>query len=229
MNTLSDFCKLGGGRGWWQQSSEMLSLISLFLIMLCFLPSVLFVLVVCVFSFFKLNVIFVGFQKRVKADIWVKLLPLTRNCPAFPSLFPCSHLEGSSQGGASGEEPTYQSRRWKRQGFNPWVRKIPWRSMVTHSSIFAWRISWTEEPGGLWAIGLQRIGHDLAYMNPTIQILPPQSIGWVLLSQFIWDLWDYLTVRWNSWNRLPSASICCKPLPDASSDPWVDDLRPYQR
>ena len=29
-------------------------------------------------------------------------------------------------------------------------------------------------------------------------------------------------------NRLPSASLCCKPLPDASSDPWVD-LRPYQR
>ena len=69
MNTLSDFCKLGGGRGWWQQSSEMLSLISLFLIMLHLLPSVLFVLVVGVFSFFKLNVIFVGFQKRVKANI----------------------------------------------------------------------------------------------------------------------------------------------------------------
>ena len=27
--------------------------------------------------------------------------------------------------------------------------------MATHSSILPWRISWTEEPGGLWSIGLQ--------------------------------------------------------------------------
>ena len=32
--------------------------------------------------------------------------------------------------------------------------------MVAHSSILAWRIPWTEEPGGLWSIGLQRAGHD---------------------------------------------------------------------
>ena len=34
--------------------------------------------------------------------------------------------------------------------------------MVTHSSILTWRIPWTEEPGGLWSMGLQRIGHDRA-------------------------------------------------------------------
>ena len=33
--------------------------------------------------------------------------------------------------------------------------------MAIHSSILAWRISWTEEPGGLWSMGLQRVGHDL--------------------------------------------------------------------
>ena len=32
--------------------------------------------------------------------------------------------------------------------------------MATHSSIFAWRIPWTEEPGGLPSTGLQRVGHD---------------------------------------------------------------------
>ena len=32
--------------------------------------------------------------------------------------------------------------------------------MATHSSILAWRIPWTEEPGRLWSIGLQRVGHD---------------------------------------------------------------------
>ena len=34
--------------------------------------------------------------------------------------------------------------------FNSWVRKIPLEEgMATHSSILAWRIPWTEEPGGL--------------------------------------------------------------------------------
>ena len=32
--------------------------------------------------------------------------------------------------------------------------------MASHSSIFAWKISWTEEPGGLWFMGLQRGGHN---------------------------------------------------------------------
>ena len=33
--------------------------------------------------------------------------------------------------------------------------------MATHSSILAWEIPWTEEPGGLQSMGLQRVGHDL--------------------------------------------------------------------
>ena len=32
--------------------------------------------------------------------------------------------------------------------------------MATHSSILAWRIPWTEKPGGLQFIGLQTVGHD---------------------------------------------------------------------
>ena len=32
--------------------------------------------------------------------------------------------------------------------------------MATHSSILARRIPWTEEPGGLWSIGSQRVGHN---------------------------------------------------------------------
>ena len=32
--------------------------------------------------------------------------------------------------------------------------------MATHSSILAWRIPWTEEPGGLQSIGPQRLGQD---------------------------------------------------------------------
>ena len=32
--------------------------------------------------------------------------------------------------------------------------------MATHSNILAWRISWTEEPGGLQSMELQRVGYD---------------------------------------------------------------------
>ena len=34
------------------------------------------------------------------------------------------------------------------------------KEMATHSSILAWRISWTEEPGGLHSMGSQRVRHD---------------------------------------------------------------------
>ena len=34
------------------------------------------------------------------------------------------------------------------------------KGMATHSSILAWRIQWTEEPGGLQRMGLQRVRHD---------------------------------------------------------------------
>jgi len=48
-----------------------------------------------------------------------------------------------------------------RDRFNPWVGKIPWRRAWQPTPIFfAWRIPWTEEPGGLQSIGSQRVKHD---------------------------------------------------------------------
>ena len=46
-----------------------------------------------------------------------------------------------------------------------WVRSLDQEDpleegTVTHSSFLAWRISWTEEPGGLQSMGLQRVGYD---------------------------------------------------------------------
>ena len=46
-----------------------------------------------------------------------------------------------------------------------WVQSLGWedpleKEMVTHSRILAWRIPWTEEPGGLQSIGSHRLGHD---------------------------------------------------------------------
>ena len=34
------------------------------------------------------------------------------------------------------------------------------KETATHSSILAWKIPWTEEPGGIEPMGLQRVGHD---------------------------------------------------------------------
>ena len=34
------------------------------------------------------------------------------------------------------------------------------KAMATHSSTLAWRIPWTEEPGGLPSMGSHRVGHD---------------------------------------------------------------------
>ena len=42
--------------------------------------------------------------------------------------------------------------------------------MGTHSSILAWRIPWTEEPGGLQSIGSHRVGCDLTGMHIILMI-----------------------------------------------------------
>ena len=46
-----------------------------------------------------------------------------------------------------------------------WVQSLGWedlleKEMATHSSILAWKIPWTEEPGRLQSMGSQRVGHD---------------------------------------------------------------------
>ena len=46
-----------------------------------------------------------------------------------------------------------------------WVRSLGWgdpleKRMTTHSSILAWRIPWTEKPGRLQSMVLQRVGHN---------------------------------------------------------------------
>ena len=56
--------------------------------------------------------------------------------------------ESTSQAGDTGDPGLIP-------GFNPLEE-----GMATHSGILAWRISWTEETGGLQSIGWQRVGHN---------------------------------------------------------------------
>ena len=74
--------------------------------------------------------------------------------------------------------------------------------LATHSGILAWRIPWTEEPGGLQSLELQRVGHDwngLAYTH-------------ALLKRHIW-----------------SGHPTCRDRSEAQAVKWVDHLDNKQR
>ena len=77
-------------------------------------------------------------------------------CPKIAYVFP---------GGLSGKEPACQCRRHKRCGFYHWrPEDLLEKETATHSSILAWRIPWTEEPGGLqfiWSQWVERYWSDL--------------------------------------------------------------------
>ena len=59
--------------------------------------------------------------------------------------------------------PAVQETRYPSLGWEDLLEK----EMATYSSILAWRILWTEEPGGLQSMGSQRVGHDLATNTDT--------------------------------------------------------------
>ena len=67
---------------------------------------------------------------------------------------------GSSMGFPSGSVVKNPPAMWET-----WVGSLGWEDplkegMETHSSILAWRIPWSEGPGGLQSMGSQRVGHD---------------------------------------------------------------------
>ena len=74
--------------------------------------------------------------------------------------------------------PAVQETQETRVQFLSWKDPLE-EGMVTHSSIPAWRILWTQEPGGLQSMGSQRVGHncsDLAYTkNQEIACLPASN------------------------------------------------------
>ena len=64
-----------------------------------------------------------------------------------------------------------------------WVQSLVWEDsleneMATHSSILAWRIPWTEAPGGLQSRGSQRVGHNWATKHSTQYLWPTSSCFW---------------------------------------------------
>ena len=47
--------------------------------------------------------------------------------------------------------------------------------IATHSTILAWRIPWTEEPGGLQSTGSQRVGHDCSNLAHPLSCMSPRK------------------------------------------------------
>ena len=92
------------------------------------------------------------------------------------------------------------------------------KEMATHSSILAWRIPWTGEPGGLQSMELQRVGHDLATKrhNDSFVLVScgggVQSLSCVRLFATPWTVAHQAPLsmgfsRQESWSGLP----CCPP------------------
>ena len=98
-----------------------------------------------------------------------------------------------------------------------WVRSLGRedpleKEMATHSSVLAWRIPWTEEPGGLQSMGLQRVRLDWADGNDDPICETAKEIQ--MQRTDFWTLWEKVSVGWferialkhvyyHMWNRSP--------------------------
>ena len=70
--------------------------------------------------------------------------------------------------------------------------------MATHSRILTWKIPWTEEPGGLQFMGLQRVGHDWAHMHWYTTIFfsfyyayPRNNLANAIKGTRLGDVWEH--------------------------------------
>ena len=73
-------------------------------------------------------------------------------------------------------------------GTETWVQSLGWednleKEMATHSSILAWKIPWTEEPGGLQSMGSQRVGHDWIWTH-TYAVISSKRLQQILNSTY---------------------------------------------
>ena len=90
------------------------------------------------------------------------------------------------------------------------------KEMATQSSTFAWRILWTEEPGGLLSMGSQRVGHDwgdLACMHACVREGNGNPLQYSCLEnprdKGAWQAAIYgVAQSWTWLKRLSSSRVC---------------------
>ena len=90
-----------------------------------------------------------------------------------------------------------------------WVRSLGWdepleEEMATHSRILAWRIQWTEEPGGLQTMGSQSVGHDLVTEHVCPGPLTSPTSG--LLGYLFVNIYFYSLI-WLCWVLVAACGI----------------------
>ena len=90
-----------------------------------------------------------------------------------------------------------------------WVQSLGWedpleKGMATHSSILAWRIPWTEEPGGLQSMRSQRVRHDWVTNTQSIlkEISPEYSLEGLMLKLQL-QYFGHLIWRTDSLEKTP--------------------------
>ena len=106
----------------------------------------------------------------------------------------------------SGKESACQCRRFRRLGFDPWIRKIPLeQGMAIHSSILAWKIPWTEEPGGLPSMGSHRVGYDWSELAAAAW--PVQVDEWQNPSQYCKVITPQLKINIKNSNHVTQKNI----------------------
>ena len=101
--------------------------------------------------------------------------------------------------------------------YGPTLTSILEEDTETHSSVLAWKIPWTEEPGGLQSMGLQRVGHypdtkHLTYMTTgkTIALTRQTCVGKAmpLLFNAVWVGHSFSSKEQVSFNLMGAVDIC---------------------
>ena len=107
------------------------------------------------------------------------------------------------------------------------------KGMATHSSILAWRIPWTEEPGGLQSRGLQRVRHDWATNIFTLltKVCIVKALVFPVVMYRHWELdhkeswalknWCFQTVVLEKTLESPSDCKEIKPVHPKGNQPWI--------
>ena len=113
------------------------------------------------------------------------------NCPAACRISEFCLLPGSHDSLVAHMVRNLPAAKEIQVWFLDWEDPLK-KEMATGSSILAWRISWTEEPGGLQSMRLLRVRHDWATNTFTFLTLLPVQIILILLFHFIHPNPDYL-------------------------------------
>ena len=134
-------------------------------------------------------------------------------------------LKGSVQplwgfpGGSAVDNPPATQERQEMQVWSLSQEDPPEEGIATHSSILAWKIPWTEKPGGLQSIGLKRVSHDWATPEHTaavmsIRTLPGCPAGRPALLVMLAVSYSQVPANFLSGNAqlLQSCPILCDPL-----------------